>query len=164
MPRAINETATVDMLKQNLTIEIGVVKQIRGNLATVEIGTPETKDCKSCGSCMDIKKPFNLLEVDAVPGLDVGCRVVVQIIRPSPYKSMTLLLLLPIVNLLAGSMIGQKITHIYPYSQNVRMLLCGFIFFALTIAVVSIYDKKIRNKKLSHRRIISIEDIHSAIV
>ena len=152
------------MLKQNLTIERGIVKQIRGNRATVEIGNPETKDCKSCGSCMDIKNPSKRLEVDAVPGLDVGHRVVVQIVRPSPYKSMALLLLLPIVNLLAGSMIGQKITCIYPYSQNVRMLLCGFIFFALTIAVVSIYDKKIRNKKLSHRQIISIEDVHSAIV
>lgn len=152
------------MLKQNLTIERGIVKQIRGNRAIVEIGNPETKDCKSCGSCMDIKNPFKLLEVDVVPGLGMGCRVEVQIVRPSPYKSMTLLLLLPIVNLLAGSMIGQKITHIYPYSQNVRMLLCGFIFFALTIAFISIYDKKIRNKKLSHRRIISIEDINNNVI
>ena len=152
------------MLKQNLTIERGIVKQIRGNRATVEIGNPETKDCKSCGSCMDIKNPFNLLEVDAVPGLDVGRRVVVQIVRPSPYKSMTLLLLLPVVNLLAGSMIGRKITCIYPYSQNVRMLLCGFLFFALTIAAVSLYDRKMRNKKHSHRQIISIDDTNNNVI
>lgn len=144
------------MLKQNLTIERGIVKQIRGNRATVEIVKPETKDCKSCGSCMDIKNPFKLLEVDVVPGLDVGCQVVVQIVRPSPYKSIALLLFLPLVNLLAGSLIGQKITCIYPYSQNVRMLLCGFVFFTSTIAVVSLYDRKIRNKKHSHRQIISI--------
>lgn len=152
------------MFKQNLTIERGIVKQIRDNRATVEIGNPETKDCKSCGSCMDIKNPFNLLEVDAIPGLDVGRRVVVQIVRPSPYKSMALLLLLPVVNLLAGSLIGQKITRIYPYSQNVRMLLCGFIFFALTIAVVSLYDKKIRNKKHSHWQIISIDDTYNNVI
>ncbi len=152
------------MLKQNLTIERGIVKQIRGNRVTVEIGNPETKDCKSCGSCMDIKNPFNLLEVDAIPGLDVGCRVVVQIVRPSPYKCMALLLLLPIVNLLAGSMIGQKITRIYPYSQNVRMALCGFIFFALTIAAVSLYDRKMRNKKYSHRQIISIENTDNTLI
>lgn len=152
------------MLKQNLTIERGIVKQIRGNRVTVEIGNPETKDCKSCGSCMDIKNPFRLLEVDAVPGLNMGCRVEVQIVRPSPYKSMALLLLLPIVNLLAGSMIGQKITRIYPYSQNVRMLLCGFIFFALTIAVVSLYDRKMRNKKHSHRQIISIENTDNTLI
>lgn len=145
------------MFKQNRTIERGIVKQIRGNRAVVEIGSPETKDCKSCGSCMDIKNPFKLLEVDVVPGLDMGCRVEVQIVRPSPYKSMTLLLLLPIVNLLAGSIIGQKITGIYPYSQNVRMMLCGFIFFALTIAVVSLYDRKMRSRKYSHRQIISVE-------
>ncbi len=152
------------MLKQNRTIERGIIKQIRGNRAIVEIVKPETKDCKSCGSCMDIKNPFNLLEVDVVPGLDVGRRVVVQIVCPSPYKSMALLFVLPVVNLLAGSLIGQKITRIYPYSQNVRMLLCGFVFFVLTIAVVSLYDKKIRNKKHSHRQIISIEGTDNNLI
>jgi len=152
------------MLKQTLSIERGIIKQIHGNRASVEIVKPETKECKSCGSCTEIKKHFNLLEVDVVPGLNVGCQVIVQIVCPSPYESMVLLLVLPIINLLAGSLIGQKITPIYPYSQNVRMLLCGFIFFTLTIAVVSLYDKKIRNKKHSHRKIISIEDTDNNLI
>ena len=143
------------MFNQKQTIEKGIIKSIQGNRATVEIVKPDTKECKSCGTCAGIENKSNFLEVNAILGLAVGQQVTLQIVERSPYKSIILLLVLPIVNLLIGSLIGQRIHFVYPNSQDMRMLCCGFIFFALSILVVSIYDKKIRSKKQPHQKIIS---------
>lgn len=145
------------MFNQKQVIEKGIVKYIHGNHAAVEILRPDHRECKSCGVCLGIESKSNLLEVKALPGLGIGQQVTLTIIEHSPYKSMILLLLLPLINLLAGSFIGHKFSFIYHGSQNVRMLLCGFIFFIVSIIAVSIYDKKIRNKKHAHRKIISID-------
>ena len=145
------------MFKQKQVVEKGIIKYINGNHATIEIIKPNSQECKSCGVCMGIENNPNLLEVNAFPGLGVGQQVTLKIIEHSPYKSMILLLLLPIVSLLIGSLIGQKFYFIYPSSQDIRMASCGFISFMLSIIVVSIYDKKIRNQKHAHRKIISID-------
>ncbi|MCF6155534.1 MAG: hypothetical protein E3K36_09840 [Candidatus Brocadia sp.] len=145
------------MFKQKQIIEKGIIKYINGNQATVEIIKPNSQECKSCGVCMGIENNPNLLEVNAFPGLGVGQQVTLKITEHSPYKSMILLFILPIANLLAGSLLGQKFSFIYPSSQNMRMVFCGFIFFILSIVVVSIYDKKTKNKKHAHRKIISID-------
>ena len=146
-------------LKQN--IEKGIIKSIQGNRATVEIVKSDTKECKSCGTCAGIENKSNILEVNVIPGVVVGQQVTLQIVERSPYKSVILLLVLPIINMLIGSLIGQKIHFIYPNSQDIGMLFCGFIFFALSIFAVSIYDKKIRSKKRSHQKIISIDILNN---
>src|SRR3990172_10576879 len=145
------------MPNQKLNIEKGIIKSIQGNRATVEIIKPDAKECKSCGTCAGIENQSNILEVTALPGLVIGQQVTLQIIERSPYKSIILLLVLPMISLLTGSLIGQKFQFIYPNSQDVRMLFCGFVFFVLSIFAVSIYDKKIRSKKRSHQKMISID-------
>lgn len=145
------------MFKQKQIVEKGIIKHINGNRAMVEIIKQNPEDCKSCGVCIGIENKLNLLEVDTIPGLKVGQQVMLQLTNSSPYKSMILLLILPVVNLLIGSLLGQKMNMVYPDSQDMRMLLFGFVFFVLTILFVSIYDKKIRNKKHAHRKIISID-------
>ncbi|MBI2471864.1 MAG: SoxR reducing system RseC family protein [Planctomycetes bacterium] len=149
------------MPNQKQTIEKGIIKYIQGNRATVEIIKTDTKECKSCGTCAGIESKSNILEVNAIPGLVVGQQVTLQIIERSPYKSVILLLILPIISLLIGSVTGQKIQFIYPNSQDIRMLFCGFVFFALSIFAVSLYDKKIRSKKQPHQKIISIDILNN---
>ncbi|MFN3533477.1 MAG: SoxR reducing system RseC family protein [Candidatus Brocadia sp.] len=145
------------MFKQKQIIEKGIIKYIHGNHASVEIIKPNSQECKSCGVCAGIENNPNRLEVIALPGLSVGQQVTLKTIEHSPYKSMILLFILPIVNLLIGSLLGQKFYFIYPHSQNIRMVACGFISFILSIMAVSIYDKKIRNKKHAHRKIIFVD-------
>ena len=149
------------MPNQKLNIEKGIIKSIQGNRATVEIVKPDTKECKSCGTCAGIENKSNFLDVNAISGLVVGQQVTLQIVERSPYKSVILLLILPIINMLIGSLIGHKIHIIYPNSQDIRMLFCGFIFFALSIFAISIYDKKIRSKKRSLQKIISIDILNN---
>src|SRR5574337_904544 len=104
------------MFKQKQVVEKGIIKYINDNHATVEIIKPNSQECKSCGVCMGIENNPRLLEVNAFPGLGVGQQVTLKIIEHSPYKSMILLLLLPIVSLLIGSLIGQNFYFIYPSS------------------------------------------------
>ncbi|MBU6392631.1 MAG: SoxR reducing system RseC family protein [Planctomycetes bacterium] len=143
----------IRMFKKTQIIEKGIIRHINGNRTTVEIVKANLEECKSCGSCTDIKNEPNFIEIETSPGLILGQRVVLQIIDTSPYKSIILLLILPIVSLLIGSLTGQKIHFIYPQSQNIRMISCGFVFFFLSIMFLGIYDKKIRNKNQAHRKI-----------
>lgn len=143
------------MFKQKQVLEKGIIKYINGNHATVEIIKPDSQDCKSCGVCIGIENKSNLLEVNTSPGLSVGQQVTLKIIEHSPYKSMILVFILPVVNLLAGCLLGQKFSFIYPGSQNIRMVSCGFISFVLSIVAINIYDKKIRHKKHAYQKIIS---------
>ena len=144
------------MFKKTQIVENGIIRYISGNRTTVEIVKSNLEECKSCGSCKDIKSKPNFIEIETVPGLILGQQVILQVIESSPSKSIILLLILPIVSLLIGSLTGQKIHFIYPQSQNIRMISCGFIFFFLAIIFLNIYDKKIRNKNQAHRKITSV--------
>lgn len=150
------------MFSQEQIVEKGIIKYIRGNRATVEIIKPDSNKCKSCGVCMGIENTGNLLEVDTIPQVSVGQQVTLQITGYSPYKSILLLFILPIVSLLIGSFAGQKIDFICPNSQDMRMIGCGFIFFLFYIVSLGIYDKKLRVKKYAYRKIISIDTIHNS--
>src|SRR3972149_3004388 len=140
------------MPNQKQNIEKGIIKSIQGDRATVEVVKPDTQECKSCGTCAGIETKSNFLEVNAIPGLVVGQQVTLQIVERSPYKSIILLLILPVINLLVGSLVGQKIHFIYPNSQDIGILLLGFIFFALSLVFHNIFDRKIRCKKRSHQK------------
>ena len=147
------------MFNQKQILQKGTVKYINGDRATVEIAKLNPEECKSCTVCTDIKNKPNLLEVNVIPGLCVGHKVTLQITEHSPYKSIFFLLFLPVISLLIGSLIGKKVQFIYPNSQDIRMVFCGFVFFLLSIVFVSIYDRMIRNKKQKHRKIILIENM-----
>ncbi len=149
------------MFKQKQITESGIVRYINGNRAAIEIVRPNSEECKSCGVCAGIENKPYLLEAEITPNIYVGQQVTVQVAEGSPYKSMIFLFVLPILNLLIGSLIGQKIHCIFPNSQDIRMVFCGFIFFIVTIIVVSIYDRKLRSRKSSRRAIISVDTQNS---
>src|SRR5574341_2272734 len=129
------------MFNQKQILVKGTVKYINGDHATIEITKPNQEECKSCTVCTDIKNKPDLLEVNTIPGLCIGQKVTLQITEHSPYKSILLLLFLPVISLLIGSLIGKKIHFICPNSQDIRMVFCGFACFIFSIVVVSIYDR-----------------------
>lgn len=135
------------MFQQKQAFEAGIVKHINGNRALVEIVKRHEEGCKSCGVCLGVENKPGLLEVNTIPGLNVGHAVTLQISGNSPYKSIILIFVLPIINLLIGSLIGQEIHLPYPNSRDVRMLLFGVAFFVLTILAVSVYEKKMKQKQ-----------------
>lgn len=142
------------MIRQKQLIEKGIVKYIHGNHAAVELIKQSSELCKSCTVCIGIESKTKLLEVPIISNLKAGQKVLVQIPEPSPYKSIVLLLILPIASLLLGSYMGQKLYFIYPHSQDIRMALCGFLCFLLSITSLRIYEKKVKHLR---RRIVSID-------
>ena len=110
------------MFKHELIRETGIVQYIHNNRALIEIEKPNSKECKSCSVCTGMENNQHFLEVDAIHGLHAGQRVTLQIIKPSPYKSIVLILALPLVSMLTGSLLGQKMHFLYPDSPNVRMV------------------------------------------
>lgn len=149
------------MVKQKQITESGIIKYITGNRAVIEIVRPNSEECKSCGVCAGIENKPNLLETEITPDMYVGQRVTVHVVEDSPYRGMILLFILPMLNLLIGSFIGQKIHCIFANSQDIRMIFCGFVFFMVTIIVVSIYDRKLRSRKYPRRTIISVDTQNS---
>ncbi|BBO18926.1 SoxR reducing system RseC family protein [Candidatus Brocadia pituitae] len=144
------------MFKEKKFVEKGIIKYTNGNRATVEVIKQDMQqDCKSCMSCVDAGNKPEFIEIDAFPGLNAGQRVTLQTIKHSPYKGMLLIFVLPVLNLVIGSFLGQKICVSYQKSQEVSILCCGFLFFLLTIVAVSIYEKMTKNKKSIHRKILS---------
>lgn len=146
-----------NMFKQKSIVEKGVIRYINNNYATVEVVRQNSQECKSCSSCGEAENKPKLFEVKAFPGLEVGELVMLQGIEHSPYKGIILVLFLPLISLIIGSLIGREICFIYPNSQDVRMIGCGFIFFLLSILAVSIYEKTRGNQKQIRRKIISID-------
>lgn len=144
------------MFKQEKVVEKGIIKYTYGNRAAVEVIKQDVQqECKSCMSCVEAGNKPEVFEIDAFPGLKVGQRVTFQTIKHSPYKGMLLIFILPVLNLVIGSFIGKKLCIIYPKSQEVRMICCGFLFFLLSIVAVSIYEKTIKNKERIHPKILS---------
>ena len=90
--------------------EKGTVVAITGGKATVRLA--QSEDCKACGLCHfhnDDSSTGNtsmLLEVDALPELDVGSTVLVSDATPSAWAGSLLLFLLPLLGLLAGVLAG----------------------------------------------------------
>jgi len=149
------------MVKQEHFIEKGIIKDIHGNRAIVQLVRQNTSEgCYSCGVCgdTDVKKNPPVLEVETIPHLFVGQMVKLQKTVNSPYKAIILTFITPLISLFIGSFVGQKIEFIFPKSQDIRMFICGFVFFLLAIFAVSIYDKKTRHKNRKHHKIISCDN------
>ena len=147
------------MFKENQIIENGIVKSINGNRVVLKIINQNPSKCKSCGVCIGVEKDSNFLELESFAHLKVGQQVTLQITQNSPYKSILFLLLTPIASLLTGSLIGEKIPFIFQHSQDMQMAFCGFVFFVLSVLAVSFYDKKLRNKKNTYRKILSVDNL-----
>jgi positive regulator of sigma E activity len=140
-----------------MRIEEGIVKTIDNGRAVVEIKKASTEACARCGVCVAAGDTIRLIEVEAVPGLSLGKKVTLQIDSPSAYKSMSLLLFLPVVAFITGCMIGVKVDFILPETPNLRIGLFGLLSFAFSLIVASLYDRRIRSKGLQPPEILSIE-------
>lgn len=140
--------------------EKGVVKEIKGNTAVVEIQKTTSDECSSCsvGVCSHAGDTTRIMRVDCVPGLAVGQKVTLEVTGPSAYKGILLLFVAPIAAFITGGLIGQHVTFIFPSSENLRIGLFGLAFIAVCMFCVHLYDRRLRAKKFTPK-IISIDTL-----
>ncbi|MHC4196519.1 MAG: SoxR reducing system RseC family protein [Planctomycetota bacterium] len=137
--------------------EEGVVRSVTNGKAFVEINNISSEECARCGVCVSEGDTSRLVDVESVPGLEAGDRVILKIDSPSIYKSLTLIFFLPIVSFIVGCIIATKIDFILPEANNARMGLTGLFFFLVSIGSAALYDRVAR-KKLLPPEIVSVEN------
>ncbi|HHT9125380.1 MAG TPA: SoxR reducing system RseC family protein [Candidatus Brocadiia bacterium] len=136
--------------------EKGIIKDIKGNTAVVEIQKKASDECSRCGICASAGDTTKIMRVDCVPGLTIGQKVTLEITGPSAYKGILLLFVAPIVAFITGGIVGQHVTFVFPSSENLRIGIFGLAFIALCMFCVHLYDRRLRARKFIPK-IISID-------
>ncbi len=149
------------MFKQTQVKEEGIIKRINGNKTTIELLKQTAENCKSCSGCAEVKISSQYLEVETVPGIKEGQLVVTQKTIHSPYKSIMLVFVFPLISLLVGSYVGQNYNILCITSKDIRIIVCGFIFFMSSLVIAGIYDKMSKSKTTTPQKIIS-DNLHNS--
>jgi len=133
--------------------ETGRIREVKGDTAIVEL--QPNSGCKRCGLCAH-RGDHMLLEVDAVPGLEPGQRVLVEGGQKAWAASM-LLFIVPLVDLIIGIIIGQVVNVGLP--RDLASAIFGAGLFGLSLAAALIWDRRHRKTAKAERpRIMAIMD------
>ncbi|MGR3295028.1 MAG: SoxR reducing system RseC family protein [Candidatus Bathyanammoxibius sp.] len=135
--------------------EEGVVRSVTNGKALVEVNYISSEECARCGVCVSAGDTSRLVDVESVPGLEAGDKVILKIDSPSVYKGLTLIFFLPIVSFIVGCIVAAKIDFILPEANNARMGLTGLFFFLVSIGSAILYDRVAR-KNLLPPEIVSV--------
>jgi len=135
--------------------EKGTVIAITGSKATVRFA--QSEDCKACGLCHvhsdDSRSGITsmLLEVDALPELEIGHTVLVSDAAPSVWAGSLLLFVLPLLGLLAGVIIGMKC-----FENELAAAGTGLLGLTLALGGGFVADRLMLRRPQARPRIVSI--------
>ena len=129
--------------------EKGIVTRTDGTMAWVT--TNRSSSCEGCasrGAC-HASENKNEMEVRAVntAGAGVGDRVVVSFQTASYLKASFLLYVFPVLAMIAGAVLGQESATGLGLDPGVFSVICGFLFFLLSIIVVRFRGNRMAQNK-----------------
>jgi sigma-E factor negative regulatory protein RseC len=106
--------------------------------------------CKSSGVCNSLAGGENM-ETEAVNtiGGKVGDRILLKISSKSLWKISFVLYMIPVIFLVSGAIVGQKIGENYFPSLDPELcsLLSGLLACALSFLIIRIFSKQVRDNK-----------------
>ena len=125
--------------------EEGMVKRTTGNKAWVV--TKRSEMCEACashGACKTLGGGKEM-EVEAINDAQAkpGDQVLLTLENQSLVKLSLLVYLFPILALIAGAALGQKVASILGTNPELSSFGLGSIFFGLAFVLVRIKDKKL---------------------
>ena len=136
-----------------MATEEGVVVKIgSSNTSTAWVITTRSSTCKSCTSrhSCNANNGGKEMEVEAInsAGAKVGDRIVLSIQTASLFKATFLIYIFPILSLLIGAFLGQKLA-LDNGSQDPSgfSALMAFLFFGLAIVFVKLIGRAMSLKK-----------------
>ena len=121
--------------------EKATVLSIDGAIATVEL--EQTGACSRCGMCSPGSRGRMQVEVDAVPGLEVGGQVLIEGGQTAWVASL-LLFVVPMVDLIVGVVLGQVID--IGLSRDAASALLGGGLFAVSMVGCLLAERALRRK------------------
>lgn len=136
-----------------MATEEGVVVKIESsNTSTAWVKTAPSSACKSCTSrhSCNIDNDGKEMEVEAInsAGAKVGDRIVLSIQTASLFKATFIVYIFPILALLAGAFLGQKLaTDNGSQDPSGFSALMAFLFFGLAFVFVKLIGRAMSLKK-----------------
>jgi len=141
-----------------MATEKGVV--IRADTETAWVKTQKTKACEGCssrGAC-SVMGGGEEMEVEAInaAGGKVGDRVVLSFETASLLKATFLVYVFPIICLLIGALIGQKLALILTFNESMFSAISGLLFCGLAIFFVKIKGNRMAQQEEYRPKVIRI--------
>ena len=137
--------------------EEGVVIEIQEDKILVKLDRQER--CSECRGCREAADGFMVAEAEGRPGVTAGSKVALERKWEDVRVSVLLVLLIPLVALVGGSVIGYLVLR--NFIENAAMQNIGGVFFGMVLMVISMgyarrYDKKIRQSNFGKMKIVKI--------
>jgi positive regulator of sigma E activity len=128
---------------------------VEGGRATLEL--PYSDHCKSCGICTAAAAGTMHIDAPAIEGLEPGQTVAVSIDRSVSLGSALMLFGVPLLGLVAGSLIGNR-WPLPGMTNDISAAVLGLVLMALTFLVALVYERKVARHKHPEPVILRIED------
>ena len=141
-----------------MATEQGIV--IRTETETAWVKTQKTKACEGCssrGAC-SVMGGGEDMEVEAInaAGGKVGDRVVLSFETASLLKATFLVYVFPIICMLIGALIGQKLAPLLNLNGSTSSAIGGFLFLGLSILFVKIKGNRMSQQEEYRPKVIRI--------
>lgn len=130
--------------------EKGTIISINGDKATVELD--QASGCRRCGLCSPGSPGRMQVEVNSIPGLEVGQQVLIDG-GPTAWLPALLLFVLPLVDLVIGVVVGQVVDIGLP--RDVASAIFGGGLFVISFAGGAWCERSLRRRKPERPKIIS---------
>ena len=142
---------------KNVATEQGVVIRTFDRIAVVK--TKRSEACEGCSAKDSCDSKGNDLEVEAVNriGAKSGDGVIIQIQTRPFLKATFLLYLFPILCMILGAVLGEKLAPRLGYDASALSAIFSFFCFFLSIWVVKAKGKKMGEDESYHPKIIRIQ-------
>jgi sigma-E factor negative regulatory protein RseC len=142
-----------------MATEEGIVTKIEST-ATAWVKTTKSGACKSCSarsSCHSMGGS-NEMEVEAInqAGAQVGQKVVLSFATSPLLKATFLLYVFPIIAMIVGAFVGQKLAPNFNVNISFLSAIFGFLFFGLTMLFVRSKGNKLAQKDEYRPKIIRV--------
>ena len=140
-----------------MATEEGIVTQI-GQVDTAWVKTVRSSSCEGCAShdsCESAGKDMKVKAINLV-GAKVGDRIVLNFQTGALLRATFLLYVFPIICMIIGAVVGQKIAPVLGYSSSVMSVFAGFLFFTIAVLVIKIKSDTMSQKQEYQPKIIRI--------
>lgn len=119
----------------------GIVIEVKDKIAIVKM--TQHGECENCGSCSGNNAA--LIEMNNQIGAKKGDKVAFEPVENGMLKATFIVFWFPLISIFIGSQIGVWISKQLNNSSNIYQVLGGIIALILSIAVIVIYEKKVKS-------------------
>ena len=149
-----------------MATEEGIVFKMGSSAAgTAWVKTTRSSACASCSSkdACHVGGGGKEMEVEAIntAGARVGDRIVLNIKTASLLKATFLLYVFPILAMIAGAVLGQKVALMRGTDPSGLSALFGFLFFGLAFIVIRVTGRRLSTNASYKPEIIKVRGHHS---